>query len=331
MSHTHALFKLDNAEVFDLLETAVHGSDIAPTIAPFRKLRNGRGALQAIKNQHAGVRVWDDIVKTAKEVMGGSRKLTGLSSFILAQQCNLHRKAYISLGEAADHVPVQIPDERTRVTNLMDSLDTVDPTVLAAVSSVRQDEFNKRVNFEAAVTFLVQSCPAAIKQNKKKVSFDASLSAIEVAPGKGTQKSKMGTTGVPLRYHPKAEFIKLNRAQREEVAAWVKANPKKGDKRKRDDNDGTSGSRPKKWNSKLSAISARQEEVMAAMVESQKAGLEAMASSIASLAPQRSVVASTTPVFTDVTVMNERAHVAMMKLQGILKPPSGKPPTFPAP
>ena len=257
LSHTHVLFKLDNVEVFDLLETAVCGSDIAPTIAPFRKLRNGKGTLQAIKNQHAGVRVWDDIVKTAKEVMGRSRKWTGLSSFTLAQHCNLHRKAYILLGEAADHVPVQIPDEQTQVTNLMDSLDKVDPTVLAAVSSVRQDEFNKQVNFEAAVTFLVKSCPVAIKQNKKKVSFGASLSTIEVAPGKGTQKSKMGTTGVPLRYHPKAEFIKLTRAQKEEVAAWVKANPKKGEKRKRDDIDGNSGHKPKKWNSIFLAISAR--------------------------------------------------------------------------
>ncbi len=39
LSHTHRLFKVDNAEVFDLIETAVRGSE----------------ALQAIKNQHAGV------------------------------------------------------------------------------------------------------------------------------------------------------------------------------------------------------------------------------------------------------------------------------------
>jgi hypothetical protein len=63
LSHTHALFKINNAEVFDMIETAVRGSEIAPTIVPFRKIRDGRGALKAIKNQHAGVRVWDDIVK----------------------------------------------------------------------------------------------------------------------------------------------------------------------------------------------------------------------------------------------------------------------------
>jgi hypothetical protein len=95
--------------------------------------------------------------------MGGSRKWTGVTSFTLTQHCNLHHKAYIALSEAADYVPVQISDEQKRVTNLMDSLDTVDPTVLAAVSLVRQDDANKQVNFEVAVTFLVQSCAVAMK------------------------------------------------------------------------------------------------------------------------------------------------------------------------
>jgi hypothetical protein len=111
LSHTHALLKINNAKVFDMIEMAVRGSEIAPTIAPFCKTPDGRGALKAIKNQHAGVRVWDDIVKNAKEVMGGSRKWTGLTSFTLTQHCNLHCKAYIALSDTADHVPVQIPDE----------------------------------------------------------------------------------------------------------------------------------------------------------------------------------------------------------------------------
>jgi hypothetical protein len=61
----------------------------------------------------------------------------------------------------------------------------------------------------------------------------------------------------------------------------------------------------KKWDYKLSAISARQEEILAAMVESQKAGMEAMASSITPMSPQKNVVASATQAFTDITVINE--------------------------
>ncbi len=228
LSHTHALFKIDNAEVFNMIEMAVCGSEIAPTIAPFCKTRDGHGALKAIKNQHAGVPVWGDIVKNAKEVMGGSRKWTGLTCFTLTQNCNLHCKAYIALSEAADHVPVQIPDEQTRVTNLMDSLDMVDSTVLAAVSLVCQNDVNKWVNFEAAVTFLVQSCHVATKQAKKRVSFDASIAAVDVKQGTGSNKPKMGKTGVPLCYHKKADFFKLSHAQKEEVVEWNKANPRNG-------------------------------------------------------------------------------------------------------
>ncbi len=217
------------------------------------------------------------------------------------------------------------------MTNLIDSLDTVDPTVLAAVSLVRQDNANKRVNFEAVVNFLVQSCPVATKQAKKKVSFDASVAAVDVKQGTGSNKPKMGKTGVPLRYHKKADFFKLSQAQKEEVVVWNKAKPRKGVKCPRDGSV-TEGTTPKKkWDYKLSAISARQEETLAAMVESQKAGMEAMASSIASMSPQKNVVASATQAFMDVTVMNKQARVAMLKLQGIMKPPAGTPPTFTPP
>ncbi len=87
--------------------------------------------------------------------------------------------------------------------------------------------------------------------------------------------------------------------------AWNKANPRKGVKCPHDGSV-TEGTTPKKkWYYELSAISARQEEILAAMVESQKAGMEVMASSIALMSTQKTVVASTTQAFTDVTVMNK--------------------------
>ena len=108
LSHTHDLFKINNAEVFNLIELTVRGSNIGPTITPFRKHRDGRGALKAFVDQHAGVRVWDDMVKSAKDVMGGSRKWTRTTAFTIAQHCNVHCKAFIALGKAADPVPVHM-------------------------------------------------------------------------------------------------------------------------------------------------------------------------------------------------------------------------------
>ena len=74
----------------------------------------------------------------------------------------------------------------------------------------------------------------ATKQAKKKVSFDASVAAVDVKQGTGLNKPKMGKMGVPLQYHKKADFFKLSQAQKEEVVAWNKANPRKGVKRPRD-------------------------------------------------------------------------------------------------
>ncbi len=141
-------------------------------------------------------------------------------------------------------MPVQIPDRRTRVTCLMDLFEMVYPTVLAAVSSVHRDKANKRINFEAAVTFLIQSCPVMAKQ-KKRVTIDPNLSSINSASPTAARKSKMGTTGIPLCYHKKEDFVKLNVEQRKEVAAWVKVNPRKREGPK----EGSKAS--KKWESQL--------------------------------------------------------------------------------
>ncbi len=61
MLHLHSLLKADNGAVFQLIETAVHGTPIAASIAPFRHNQNGRRAFFAIQAQHAGKDVWDKL------------------------------------------------------------------------------------------------------------------------------------------------------------------------------------------------------------------------------------------------------------------------------
>ena len=215
LSHSHALFKVDNAKVFDIIEQGVRGTDIAPTIAQYRKRWDGRGALKAIIAQHAGIRLWEDMVKSAKEVLGGNRKWTGTTNFTISQFANVLRKAYIALTEAGDHVPIQVPDERTRVTNFMDSFQTTNPDVLAALLSVCQDEHVKRKDFELAASFLIQSCPVEDKKKQKSVAFDANVSGEEKetpgGPKKSIKETAVGTTGVELRYYKKDEFVKLSK------------------------------------------------------------------------------------------------------------------------
>ena len=53
-SHTHAMFRDDNAAVYYALEEATRSPSYAASIKPFQKTKNGRGALLALTNQYTG-------------------------------------------------------------------------------------------------------------------------------------------------------------------------------------------------------------------------------------------------------------------------------------
>ena len=133
---------------------------VTSSIAPFCKTRDGRGALNALKSQHAGKAVYDRLVKEAEQTLS-NKVWNGNTSTSLASHMGAQRKAWISMQECADHVPVDVPNEQARVTYLMDSIKTTDPTVLAALAAIRQDELDKRVNFENSFAYLVPVCPVA--------------------------------------------------------------------------------------------------------------------------------------------------------------------------
>ena len=76
-----------------------------------------------------------------------------------------------SLTECAEHIPVEVPNGRARVTYLINSLKTKDPKVFAALAAVRQDDADKRINFENAFKYLAPTCPVPAKVNKEERSL----------------------------------------------------------------------------------------------------------------------------------------------------------------
>ena len=204
--------------MFELIETAVRGTAIAASIAPFCRERNGRNAFLAIRAQHAGRDVWDKLVKEAETILQ-TRKWSGTTNVTLAQHMGKHCQAFIMLTECAEHHPVNVPNEHSRVTHLMESIQSTDPTVLAALAAVRQDENDKRVNFENSFAYLVVVCLVEAKLAKKgKVSFQADISgtsATAAGLGGDAKKPGFGTTGVALRYHKHKDFVKLLKDQKD--------------------------------------------------------------------------------------------------------------------
>ena len=222
LSHDHNLTKADNATLFHRIDVAVAGHDVCATIAPYRRTQDGRGAWKAIKDQHAGTHIYDSIVKEAMAVLT-IRKWTGTSSITLSQHIGAHRKAYIALVDASEYTPTEIPGARQRVTYVLASIETADPTVLAAKAAVELDAAGMRVNFEALAVYMLPHCPVAAKSGKKN-SIGAKISAA----GGIVLTGKKGKTGVTLCYHPGKLYRKLPKDQREELSEWHKSNRKAG-------------------------------------------------------------------------------------------------------
>jgi len=110
MTHNYPLYKVDNGLVFDMIKIAVQGHDVAAIIAPFRHARDGCGALLALKSQHARKTIYDQIVKEAENVLK-NRQWSGTTSFTLQQHMGLQRKAFITLSECAEQIPMEVPNE----------------------------------------------------------------------------------------------------------------------------------------------------------------------------------------------------------------------------
>jgi hypothetical protein len=142
MPQNHSLYKVDNGAVFDMIEITIRGHVVAAMIAPFRLAQDGHGALLALQSQHAGKAIYDQLVKEAENVLK-NRQWSGTTSATLSQHMGLHRKAFITFSECAEHIPVEVPNNGARVTYLLDSFTTIDPSVLAAIAAVCQDDANK--------------------------------------------------------------------------------------------------------------------------------------------------------------------------------------------
>ncbi len=174
-----------------------------------------------------------------------------------------------------------------------------------------------------SITFLLPSC-LVVAKNVKAKGLGVNVSSSDVTVTKAGVVTK-GSTGVELCWHEPNKFKLLTKEQKVELAAWNKSNPKKDGTQKKRKADGTNAKQSKACN-----------ELMAAMVDSQTAGLTALNAKIATMTvgpPQGpsgrisvgSTITSNPRVMIEFhEVLSERAQVALVRLQLILKPPSKK-------
>jgi hypothetical protein len=187
--------------------------------------------------------------------------------------------------------------------------------------------------FENTFAYLVPVCPVTAKTAKKtgKVAFDASVSGTsgktQGGLGGGNANPGKGSTGVALRYDHHKEFHALNKEQKDELCKWTKAKggKKAGGKKPASTRKSDGGGSTKKIRSMLSVLEACQSKMSKAMAEVQQAIMNAIHAGVSS-----ATVSSMKPTTKDSgdvlskDVYVERANVAMLKLNSILKSKDAK-------
>lgn len=251
-SHSRGNFKENNSEVYFKIEEATRNTTYQDSIAPFKKALDGRGAYLALKAQYAGKDKWDAIIAKHKDILA-TRVWKGNSSFTLESFIQQHRTAYIQMAAAAEHVPHQLPDGYTRVTDLLSKIECDDAALQAAMANIENDdgEDGKRHNFEDAASFLLPKDPVVKRLNtagSKRAS--ASISDVNAESSGSGAKPGIGHSGVHLRYHTNEEYYKLSASQKKELREYRALNP---------DVKKSGGKKPKK--------KAKRAQVFAAAVE----------------------------------------------------------------
>lgn len=260
-THDHPLFKDDNAKVYYYLEEATRGTSYAASLKTFQRSKDGRGALSSLRSQYAGKDKWEAEIKRQDEYIH-NRQWNGQSNFSLEKFIALHRNAFVSMKQCAEHVEFQLPNEHSRVGFLLDAIKTSDAALNAAKAQVDTDDGpnGKRNNFEATASYLLPYDPVAKKRQagaKRENEANVSQATAEVSSGFGS-KPGIGKSGVHLRYHTKEEYTKLTNDQKLELKEWRSKN---GDGKKTNTkNEGNSKTTSKK-NQKKKMIASITKEV----------------------------------------------------------------------
>ena len=132
----------------------------------------------------------------------------------------LHRNCNTTMDNGNEIVEGYIsPEERRKVERALDAIKSKDPTLLAAIANVRQDDNPDGMmnNFEKAVAYLIPACPVA--PNRKPNKSMAHIANVEMKTGRGK-------TGVEFRFYTDKEYKRLSEDQRLELRNYRAAQSK---------------------------------------------------------------------------------------------------------
>ena len=214
--HVGLSYAEDNARVFQIVQDMVAGTSFEASIKSHQRSRNGRDAYLSLCMHNMGSSKWDKIIEDAESYVM-KREWNGRNQrFTLRAHIAKHREAHNDMMRATQHVEFELPNEHTRVGRLIKSITTKEPAIVSAITHI-QGSPTQRDNFELAAEFLLLTAPNVSNTSNHRINSVKTK-------GKGKGNHKVGpNTGVELRYYTKAEYRKLNKNERKELAQLRKA------------------------------------------------------------------------------------------------------------
>lgn len=225
-SHTHPGYKADNKHVFNLLNDGLAGTGYISSIQPFSRRKNGREAYKALVLHNLGSAKWDKVAEDA------DRKLTKVEwngksqRFTLLRHITTHRNAHNDLVRSSRFIDYQVPSESQRVKRLFASIKSSDSRIESVRVQVLSDPTGLGNDFERCADLLLLAGPSSTPHvpNPNGHRISALNTDINKRKRDNLKIASKGKTGVPLTYHRKSEYEKLNKAQKHELWEWQMAN-----------------------------------------------------------------------------------------------------------
>ena len=218
-SHNNGLFWDNNVSVYFKLEEATWGTLYVNSINPYQRSKGGRGAFQSLLHQYCGEDKWDTKLRSVNLTLQ-TLKWRGHSNYLLERFFQKHQNGYTTMRAAVGHVNFQLPNEHTWVGYLINAIECNDAKLQAAIANIKNNKAGKRVDFEAAVMFLLPTCLVTQKLQK---TYKRGVSEISLTTTKGSSfgsKSGIGERGVQFRYYKPNEYKKLTLEQIDKLKRW---------------------------------------------------------------------------------------------------------------
>ena len=294
-SHTHPTYKADNEMLFHIINTALADTEYAASIKRHIRNKDGRGAYLDICLHHQGSNKWKATAELADKKLTTMRWNGRSHRYTLAMHIANARTYHNDLLRASQYVPVDVPTEPTRVTRLLNSIETRDQFLISAIVEVKGDEgVNGKANdFELAADYLLKMLPTRTRDNV--TSYQVSALEFEF-DSEADIPTKGPSTGVDVRYHTKSEYNELSPDEKEELSAIRTAARKVNkDFGKKPKSDGNKSNGPKKKTRKERKLARKIKALEEAVAEKEET-ISAMRSAAASSNPQNSNPQNSNPL-----------------------------------